>query len=63
MKCRGCGYVTCVCNVQIAHRPGCRYRRAALLTVELACEHGYQACPTCDPCTCGASKEATKGIR
>ena len=62
MSCKGCGYVTCVCNVRVAHRKGCRFRRAAELTFELACEHGFQACPKCDPCDCGASAAATPGM-
>lgn len=43
-----------VCDIRKEHKKRCRYRRAAELSVELACDHGAQACPTCDPCTCGS---------
>lgn len=52
--------VNCVCQVLQQHNPGCRFRVAAGLSFELACEHGFQACPICDPCTCGI---AVEGIR
>lgn len=45
---------TCTCMIEREHKKGCRYRRAACLSIELACDHGLQACPKCDPCTCGA---------
>lgn len=57
-----CGMgVTCVCELQLRHQPKCRFLLASQLSVELACEHGFQACPTCDPCTCGTG--ATEGVR
>lgn len=43
-----------VCAIKKAHAPGCTYRRAAE-GVAIACEHGRDVCPTCDPCTCGAA--------
>lgn len=49
-KCRNLG--SCTCEVTMLHRKGCRFRRAATLSVELACPHGFQACPECDPCRC-----------
>lgn len=54
--CETCGnLVTCTCRIRAEHKPTCRYRRAAELSVELACEHDLQACPTCDPCDCGST--------
>lgn len=62
LGCPACGnLVACVCALRREHASDCRFRRAAELSVELACDHGYQACPTCDPCTCGVG--ATEGIR
>lgn len=52
----GCGnIVSCTCWIEEQHAKGCRYRIAATMPFELACDHGYQACPACDPCTCGAT--------
>jgi len=31
----------------------CRLQMAATSAVGIACEHGFDVCPTCDPCTCG----------
>lgn len=50
-----CGHVACICKVIQTHKVKCRYRMAAQLSVELPCTHGFQACPDCDPCTCGAN--------
>ncbi len=61
--CVRCGnLVHCTCTLQERHQPGRRFVRAAMLSVELACEHGYQACPLCDPCSCEPKREE-KGIR
>jgi hypothetical protein len=60
--CPDCGLIRdgCVCSARREHKPGCRFLRAASLSVELECHHGFQACPICDPCDCGAG--ATQGI-
>lgn len=56
--CAGCGnFCTCTCDLAKKHKARCRFRRAASLSVELACEHGYQACVKCDPCDCGAGQK------
>lgn len=60
--CGDCGFFACVCQLRNRHDKGCKFLRAAVLSVELACEHGYQACPICDPCTCDP-KRCEKGIR
>lgn len=55
--CRGCGnLVSCICEVRKTHGKKCRYRIASELSFELACEHGFEACPKCDPCTCKKQK-------
>lgn len=52
--CPGCGnLVTCTCGLAAQHDATCRFRRAAELSIEVACPHGFQACPRCDPCDCG----------
>lgn len=57
VACPVCGNLaSCTCDVAAKHKPDCRFRRAAELSVELACAHGFQACPQCDPCTCGAGE-------
>lgn len=54
--------VSCTCRIRKAHKKGCRYRRAADLSVEIPCDHGFQACPKCDPCDCGSTAKL-QGIR
>jgi hypothetical protein len=34
------------------HEPDCRFRKALLCPVGIECEHSFDVCPTCDPCTC-----------
>lgn len=63
MKACTCGNLaTCTCEIEKKHKKGCRFLRAATLSVELPCDHGLQACPTCDPCTC-SPPIAAEGIR
>lgn len=31
----------------------CRLYKAANCGTPIECEHGYDVCPMCDPCTCG----------
>lgn len=61
--CPRCGTIReiCICSLKERHKDNCRFLRAARLPMELACEHGFQACPKCDPCDCGAGE--AKGIR
>ena len=55
--CRKCGnLVSCVCVINQQHKADCCFRLAANLPFELACDHGFQACPLCDPCDCGVSE-------
>lgn len=58
VACPGCGnLVECTCDAEKKHKEDCRYLAAMRLSVELECEHGFQACPECDPCDCGAGGE------
>lgn len=50
--CKGCGYFACVCKIRAEHSRTCRYLIAALCPVGIACDHGFDVCPICDPCTC-----------
>lgn len=61
--CVTCGMIKegCICATKKRHRKDCAFRRAAEMPVELACEHGFQACPKCDACDCGAGEK--KGIQ
>jgi hypothetical protein len=47
-----CGMITCVCEQARQHKQGCRFRRALTLPFSLECDHNYDVCPKCDPCTC-----------
>ena len=61
--CLVCGHFACVCEIRRKHDEACRYRRAAAGSVAIECEHGYDVCPICDPCTCEklAAHRAKKG--
>lgn len=53
IPCLTCGHLACVCRVLEEHPdPACRYRIAVTCAAPIACEHGWDACPKCDPCTC-----------
>lgn len=60
-SCDKCGHFHCICPVRERHKEDCRFRRAVELSVELACDHGFQVCPVCDPCDCGAGED--RGVR
>ncbi len=36
------------------HVDGCQFKWSASCAVGVACEHGFDVCATCDPCTCSA---------
>ena len=40
------------------HVEGCRRRKAATCAIPIECDHGFDVCPVCDPCTCA---EVTRG--
>ena len=47
-----CDLIQCVCAEARKHDASCRLRVAMTCAVPIACEHGYDVCPECDPCTC-----------
>lgn len=56
--CLQCGHIMTTdrpceaCGIRRMHRRRCKFRRAAAGAVGIECEHGYDVCPICDPCTC-----------
>ena len=56
--CTQCGHLSCVCDVLDSHAQDCPYRRAVTCAVAIECEHGYDVCPKCDPCTCNPGAES-----
>lgn len=38
--------------VKPQHDPKCRFHIAATCAGAVECEHGFDVCPKCDPCTC-----------
>lgn len=55
--CKTCNYISCICSVVKGHEMGCTYRSAVCCPVGIECEHGYDVCPICDPCTCKTVRE------
>ena len=53
MFCGTCNQIPCCCGVRKNHAKNCKFRRAIEVPIGLECKHGYDVCPTCDPCTCG----------
>lgn len=54
--CETCGHIACVCDVIRDHpNPDCRFRRSTTCPIPVACDHGFDVCPECDPCTCKES--------
>lgn len=44
------------CRIRVAHpNPKCRFRVSATCPVPVECDHGYDVCPECDPCTCATA--------
>lgn len=50
--CPDCHHFACVCQIKAEHERQCKYRIASVGSVAIECEHGYDVCPICDPCTC-----------
>lgn len=51
--CPVCDFIgCCVCKIKAHHWPWCKFRNAMACPVAIECEHGYDVCPRCDPCTC-----------
>ena len=45
-----------IIKMAVGHDRTCLYARAVRCRVAIECEHGYDVCPTCDPCTCATKK-------
>lgn len=55
--------LSCVCLVVRSHPDhACRLRVSILCPVAVQCDHGFDVCPKCDPCTCLIEKQE-KGRR
>lgn len=39
-------------SVATGHEDDCRYRIATECAIPIECDHGYDVCPECNPCTC-----------
>jgi hypothetical protein len=52
VDCKTCGRLSCVCATVAMHAEDCPHRRATTCSTAIECDHGYDACPICDPCTC-----------
>lgn len=55
--CTVCGHLACVCPTIKAHVEGCKFRAAVACPVAIECDHGFDVCPECDPCTCPRAEE------
>lgn len=56
--CSTCGHFACVCSVKRLHDEDCDLRVSVTCPVGIECVHGYDVCPICDRCTCGAGDTA-----
>lgn len=45
-------------NGRDPHGNTCKLARALACPVGIECEHGWDVCPFCDPCTCGGCTSA-----
>lgn len=50
--CPRCQHLACICAILAGHATDCPFRRAATCAVGIECDHGYDVCGICDPCTC-----------
>lgn len=50
--CAVCKHFACVCVIRKNHKEGCKFLRAATCDIAVECDHGYDVCHKCDPCTC-----------
>jgi len=49
-----CGLIQCECVRARAHSADCKFRRALVCAIGFECDHGFDVCPECDACDCGA---------
>lgn len=54
-----CDQIACICTKAREHKKTCRYRKSLTCPVPIECEHGFDVCPICDPCTCKKAKKKT----
>ena len=47
-----CGHISCICHFKKRHKKECLFLRAVSCSVGIECDHGFDVCPICDPCTC-----------
>jgi len=53
-----CGMLSCICALVLAHPDeSCKFRKSVTCAVGIECEHGFDVCPKCDPCTCPTRSE------
>jgi hypothetical protein len=50
--CPKCKHFACVCKTLEEHHESCLFRLAVTCAISIECDHGFDVCPTCDPCTC-----------
>lgn len=50
-------------HVKRGHAVHCRFRLATTCTTPIECEHGYDVCPQCDPCTCSDPESPARHIK
>lgn len=48
------GRQKCENDSPTGHQQGCGLLLAATGAIAIECEHGYDTCPICDPCTCAS---------
>jgi hypothetical protein len=59
-----CQLLQCVCIEKRKHKEGCQYRLALTCAIPIQCEtHGFDVCPTCDPCSCGEAAPTRASAR
>jgi len=62
--CQRCGHLACVCCVIREHpNPECHFRLSTTCAIPVECDHGFDVCPECDPCTCSVDTRGDDGER
>lgn len=50
--CKECKHLACVCDIIAKHSEDCKFRKSSTCAIPIECQHGFDVCPECDPCTC-----------
>lgn len=59
-----CKQIQCVCEMVRNHQETCKFRRAVLCSIPIACEeHDRDVCPACDACDCRDAGEVVSKRR